>query len=176
MGSPALEAWLLAFNEATGIRALMLGTSWAWPMMEVLHYTGLTLLIGTIGIFDLRVLGWTQALPLHTLHRLVPFGVAGFALNLVTGVMFITSFPDQYVYNPAVQTKFALMFVAGVNMLLFYWLAWNDLRGLAPDAPAPLRARVFTLVSLLAWLGVIACGRLITFFRPPNYWCFWCGA
>jgi hypothetical protein len=175
MGSPALEDLLLAFNEATGIRALMLGSSWAWPTAEILHYTGLTLLIGTIGLFDLRVLGWAKALPLQSLHRLVPFGVAGFCLNLVTGVMFITSFPDQYLYNPAVQTKFALMFVAAINMLLFYRIAWHDLRALGPEVAAPLRARVFTLVSLLAWLGVIACGRLITFFRPPNYWCFWCG-
>lgn len=174
MGSPELEQWLLAFNEASGIRALMLGTAWAWPAAEILHYTGLTLLFGSIGLFDLRVLGWAKALPLQALHRLVPFGLAGFLLNVVTGIMFITSFPDQYVYNPAVQTKFALIFVAGINMLLFYGLAWNQLRTLEPDTPAPLRARFFTAVSLVSWLGVIAAGRLITFFRPPAFWCFWC--
>jgi hypothetical protein len=43
-----------------------------------------------------------------------------------------------------------------------------------PGEPAPFRARIFTLVSLLAWTGVIACGRLITFYRPPFHWCFWC--
>lgn len=174
MGSPALEQWLLAFNEASGIRALMLGTSWGWPLAEILHYSGLSLLMGTIGLFDLRVLGWARALPLQSLHRLIPLGVAGFGLNLVTGVMFITSFPDQYLYNPAVQTKFALMLLAGINMLLFYRLAWGELRLLRPEQSAPLRARVFTAISLLAWLGVIAGGRLITFFRPPAYWCFWC--
>ena len=176
MGSPALEELLLAFNVATGIRALMLDNPWAWPMAEILHYTGLTLLLGTIGLFDLRLLGWARAIPLQSLHRLIPFGVAGFGLNLLTGVMFMTSFPDQYLYNPAVQTKLVLMFVAGINLVLFYSLAWSDLRRLGPEESAPVKARVFTLVSLLAWLGVIACGRLITFFRPPNYWCFWCGA
>lgn len=176
MGSPALEQWLLDFAAVTGIEWLMLGHAWAWPSAEILHYTGLSLLFGTIGLFDLRVLGWAKAIPLQALHRLVPLGIAGFVLNLVTGVLFLTSFPDQYVYNPAVQTKFALMFLAGINVLLFYRLAWRDLRELGPDAPAPLRARVFTAISLLAWLGVIAAGRLITFFRPPAYWCFWCGS
>lgn len=175
MGSPALEQWLLAFGEATGIHWLMLGHAWAWPGAEILHYTGLSLLIGTIGLFDLRVLGWANAIPLQALHRLIPLGVAGFGINLVTGVMFVTSFPDQYVYNPAMQTKFALLLLAGINVLLFYRIAWRELRMLEPGAATPWRARLFTAISLSAWLGVIACGRLITFFRPPAYWCFWCG-
>ena len=54
--------------------------------------------------------------------------------------MFLTSFPDQYLYNPAVQTKFALIFLAGLNMLLFYRLAWRDLRTLGPDTLKELRA------------------------------------
>lgn len=152
----------------------MLNQFWGWPTAEILHYTGLCLLLGTIGFFDLRVMGWAKGMHLQSLHRLIPLGVAGFCLNVITGVMFVTSFPDQYLYNPAFQTKVVFLLVAGVNMLLFYRLAYHDLLALAPGATAPLRARLFTLVSLLAWLGVIACGRLITFFRPPNYWCFWC--
>ncbi len=174
MYSPELERWLLAFSEQTGIQAVMVQTGWGWPAAEILHYTGLSLLMGTIGLFDLRVLGWTKGIPLQSLHRLVPFGVGGFCLNVFTGVMFVTCFPDQYLYNPAFQTKVALLLVAGANMLLFYRIAWRDLRALGPGEAAPPRARFFTLISLLAWLGVIACGRLITFFRPPSYWCFWC--
>lgn len=174
MGDPALEQWLLAFSERIGIQALIVDTPWGWPVTEILHYTGLVLLMGTIGFFDLRVLGWAKGLPLQSLHRLVPLGVGGFAINVCTGVMFVTCFPDQYLYNPAFQTKMALLLLAGVNMLLFYRLAWRDLRELGPGETAPPRARFFTLVSLLAWMGVIACGRLITFFRPPSYWCFWC--
>jgi hypothetical protein len=35
---------------------------------------------------------------------------------------------------------------------------------------------VFAGVSLAAWFGVIACGRVITAFRPPAWeWCAWCG-
>jgi hypothetical protein len=174
MYSPELEQALLAFSQSTGIQAFMTGRGWAWPFTEILHYTGLSLLMGTIGLFDLRVLGWARSIPLQSLHRLVPVGVAGFCLNVVTGVMFVSCFPDQYLYNPAFQTKIALMLVAGANMVLFYLLAHRDLLALAPGQAAPLRARVFTLISLFAWLGVIAGGRLITFFRPPFYWCFWC--
>jgi len=37
-----------------------------------------------------------------------------------------------------------------------------------------VRARVIGAVSLSCWLLVIVFGRLVTFFRPPEYWCLWC--
>jgi uncharacterized membrane protein len=112
-----------------------------------------------------------RQIPMVALHRLVPFGVAGFALNVLTGVMFVTSVPDQYLYNPAFQSKLLFMSLAGVNMLLFYRFAW---RGLVAGQGLRL-AQLGAAVSLLCWLGVIVGGRLITFYRPPFFWCFWCG-
>ena len=174
MGDPALEDLLLALSETLGFQAILLHMPWGWPSAEILHFTGLCLLIGTIGFFDLRILGWARGIPLNALHKLVPLGVAGFCINAFTGVMFVTSVPDQYLYNPAFQVKVVLLLTAGVNMGLFYLLAFRELKSLGPEDVAPLRAKVFTLVSLLAWIGVIACGRLITFYRPPYIWCFWC--
>jgi hypothetical protein len=165
-----MEALLLGFSQRTGIFDLM-HTPWGWPVVESLHFIGLSLLLGSVGLFDLRVLGLARALPLRALHQLVPFGVAGFALNLVTGVMFVSSVPDQYVYNPAFQSKLLFMAAAGINMLLFYRFAWRGLGTARGEQLAQLGAAV----SLLCWLGVIVGGRLITFYRPPFYWCFWCG-
>lgn len=165
-----MEAQLLAFSHATGIFDL-LHSPWGWPVVESLHFIGLSLLVGSIGLFDLRLLGVARQIPVMALHKLVPFGVAGFALNVMTGVMFVSSVPDQYVYNPAFQSKLLFMALAGVNMLLFYRFAW---RGLAAGQSLRL-AQIGAAVSLLCWLGVIVCGRLITFFRPPFFWCFWCG-
>jgi hypothetical protein len=50
----------------------------------------------------------------------VPFGVSGFALSVARGVMFVSSTPDQYLYNPAWQVKMSLLALAGLNMVLFY--------------------------------------------------------
>jgi uncharacterized membrane protein len=165
-----MEAQLLAFSHGTGIFALM-HSPWGWPVVESLHFIGLSLLVGCVGLFDLRLLGVARQIPVLALHRLVPFGVAGFALNVVTGVMFVTSVPDQYLYNPAFQSKLLFMALAGVNMLLFYRFAW---RGLVAGQGLRL-AQLGAAVSLLCWLGVIVGGRLITFYRPPFFWCFWCG-
>lgn len=159
----------------TGIFDLMY-SRWGWPIAEIVHFTGLCLLIGAVGTFDLRMIGWVKGLRLSALHKLVPFGVLGFALSLASGTMFVVTAPDQYLYNPAFQTKVVLLAIAGANMALFYLTAARSLQGLADDASPPRSARFFAAVSLAAWFGVIACGRVITAFRPPAWeWCAWCG-
>jgi hypothetical protein len=111
-----IEETILGFAEATGIYAFM-NSAWGWPIAESIHFTGLCLLIGTVGVFDLRLLGVGRDIPLGELHRLVPFGVAGFFLNAFSGMMFFVSAPDQYLYNPAFQVKLTFMLIAGANMV-----------------------------------------------------------
>ena len=151
-------------------------SAWGWPIVEIVHFTGLVLLIGTVGVVDLRMLGFLRGLALPGLHKLVPFGVLGFALNVASGTVFVSSSPDQYLYNPAFQIKMGLILLAGVNMALFYLTTAGKLRLIGPDDPAPLAARIFAGISLTSWLLVIAAGRVITAFRPPAwFWCAWCG-
>ena len=164
---------LLSFSQETGIHGFM-HTAWGWPLVESLHFIGLSLLIGTVGLFDLRLLGVARGIPLSALHRLVPWGVAGYGLNVITGFMFVSSVPDQYLYNPAFQTKLALMAVAGINVSVFYRFVFLAVKSGSADADAPQGAKVVAAVSLGCWTGVIICGRLITVFRPPYHWCFWC--
>jgi len=151
-------------------------SQWGWPIVEIVHFTGLCLLFGAVGTFDLRMLGAVKGVSMNALHRLIPFGIAGFALSVASGVMFVVAAPDQYIYNPAWQTKMALLAVAGLNMAGFYLTTARRVKALGPDDAPPLAARVFAGVSLAAWLGVIAAGRVITAFRPPAwFWCGWCG-
>lgn len=150
-------------------------TQWGWPIAECLHFIGLCLLFGTVGFFDLRMLGVARAVPLRALHRLIPYGIGGFAISAITGSLFVMTTPDQYLHNPAFLIKLLLMVVAGLNMLLFYLLAARSVWLTAADGVPPLAARLFGLVSLLCWLGVVTCGRVITAYRPPAfYWCPWC--
>jgi uncharacterized membrane protein len=164
---------LLEFSQSTGIYGFM-NSAWGWPIAESLHFVGLCLIIGTVGVFDLRLMGLAKATPLKALHRLVPLGVAGYLLNVTTGIMFLTTAPDQYLFNPAVQTKLLFMLIAGINMLFFYTTTATATRATPALAQAPLRARVIGTISLTCWLAVIVCGRLITYYRPPYHWCFWC--
>ncbi|OFE12286.1 hypothetical protein PHACT_03340 [Pseudohongiella acticola] len=167
--------FLSELGHSTGIFTFM-NTQWGWPAIESLHFIGLTFLLGTVGLFDLRLLGVGRGIPIAALHGLVPWGVAGFALNVVTGFMFLVSDPGQYVHNPAFQLKMLAMLIAGLNLLVFYAVLAPRVRALPHNVVVPRAARTAALISLICWIAVISFGRLITFYRPPEFWCFWCVA
>ena len=103
---------------------------------------GLALLIGTVGLFDLRMMGLAKGIPMSALHKLVPWGVAGYALNVMTGVMFVMSEPDQYLFNPAFQIKLVLMGIAGINVLFLQSdSTYTPLASRLPHRPFRLPAR-----------------------------------
>lgn len=168
-----MEQALLNFSHGTGIFDFM-HTPWGWPVIESLHFLGLSLLIGTVGLFDLRMLGLGKGMSYIEMHKLVPFGVAGYFLNVITGTMFLSSAPDQYLYNPAFQSKLCFMAIAGINMLLFYRVSMREVRSANAEIALRPVTRTFAAVSLACWCLVIVCGRLITYYRPPYHWCFWC--
>ena len=162
-----------AFAKSSGIYAFM-NSTWGWPFIESLHYIALALLIGTVGLFDLRMLGTAKRIPLDAFHKVVPIGIAAYLSNIFTGSLFFVSAPDQYAYNPAFQLKLLCMLIAGANVAVFYSTTARAVKALPVNIAAPLHVRVFAAVSLGSWIGVIIFGRLITYFRPPYHWCFWC--
>jgi len=68
------------------------------------------MLIGTVGLFDLRMLGVAKGLPGAPFNYLIPWGLGGFAVNLVTGVMFLAvnfNAVVEYGQTPAFRGKLA---------------------------------------------------------------------
>ena len=91
-GLPEVMAPWEVWVRATPLSHLVLSQGNLWPVLETLHYIGLSLLLGAIGLFDLRVLGVAKAIPPAMLHRLVPLGALGLGVNLLTGICFFSAF------------------------------------------------------------------------------------
>jgi len=160
------QVWLVRWlaHAAPPIAAFM-RTAWGWPIMESIHFLGLSMLVGCVGAFDLRLLGVGKRIPIAALHRLIPFGLLGFAINATSGSMFLLTEGDQYIYNPAFQFKVLFIAVAGLNALLFYVTSWGRVNA-DGTINAPKAGKVAAVISLSVWIGVIVCGRLLTFYRP----------
>lgn len=139
---------LYLWIRSTPISWVMNNIPWAWPLCESMHFIGLSMLVGTVGFFDLRLLGFARRVPIAALHRLIPIGVAGFAINA------------------AFQVKVAFFLIAGVNVAVFYLTMFRSIREVGPGQQAPLVARLIGGVSLCSWIGVMTAGRLLTFYRP----------
>ncbi|MGW8369828.1 MAG: hypothetical protein ACWGPN_14270 [Gammaproteobacteria bacterium] len=141
---------------------------WAWPICEMIHFLGMALLIGSIGLLDFRILGLGKGLPLASLEALVPIGIAGFVANLTTGIIFVlanpTGGPVAYLTNMAFQIKMILILIAGLNAIAFYVAGVSrQLATLGPMDDAPVNAKLIAVASLALWFGVIVFGRLIMY-------------
>ena len=140
------------------------GWPWLWPACEALHFMGMALLIGAIGLLDARMLGLFKGLPIGALERLVPWGVLGFVINLVTGFVFFAGAPSQYTNNIAFGLKMLFVLLAGVNVSLFYFTGLShrvDRLGAGEDAP--IAAKLIAGASLFLWFGVLYWGRMLPF-------------
>jgi hypothetical protein len=164
----AFQIWLIKTIVAHSPVVTLMRTHWAWPIAESLHFLGLSLLIGCVGTFDLRLLGVARRVPIAAVHRFIPWGLLGFAINIGSGLMFLLTEPDQYILNPSFHFKLLFMTIGGLNAATFYLTSYRRVFG--PDAPldAPTHAKVIAAISLCAWMGVIVGGRLLTFYRPGN--------
>jgi hypothetical protein len=167
----ALQIWIYETFRAMKWATPFMTSKWGWPFCETVHFLGLSLLIGTIGMFDLRLLGMGKRVPIHALHKLVPWGVSGYILALITGIMFLATEPDQYIFNSAFQWKVLFMALAGLNMATFYLVIFRRAKKLESGEDAERPAKVIAALSLFLWIGVIVFGRMLTFYRPAD-----CGA
>jgi len=150
---------------STGVGDFVQSHTWMFPMGETLHFMGLSLLIGTIGMVDLRMLGFAKRLPFAPLHGLVTWGIAGFAINLLTGIMFWFVNPELYALEVGVISAYKLLFIflAGINLLVFRLTVFQEVMSLGPGDDAPLLAKIIGATSLFLWFGVIWWGRMIMF-------------
>ncbi len=70
-------------------------SAWLWPAAEAVHFIGLCLLFVVVLIVDLRLLGMAKGLSFKALYQLLPLGMLGFLLNLITGMMFFLAAPGS---------------------------------------------------------------------------------
>lgn len=154
---------LLDWMQTTWINDLALDYAWTWPIAETLHFIGMSLLIGSVLIMDLRLIGVQKIIPSLTVHSLLPLAFIGFGINLLTGLLFLFGDPYRYVVNISFQIKMLLMLLAGLNAL-FYGLKVAPKMAVAPvHAETPAIAKAVGAASLLLWLGVLSYGRLIPY-------------
>lgn len=149
--------------EGTAVNEWVLSSSWLWPALEIVHFIGLSLLLGSLLVVDLRLAGFLRDLSFASAHRLLPWAVLGFAVNLLSGILFFLGDPGRYAINIGFQIKMLLVLVAGLNALYFIARVNPRLADADPHADTSAELKIVAYVSLLAWFGVLLLGRLIPY-------------
>lgn len=147
--------------KTTYIARFQFTRPWAWPMLEVLHFIGLCLLFGIVLVGNLRILGLMRNARFADIHRLLPWGVWGFVINSVTGMLFFIGQAFQYIANPAFHLKVVFMLLAAANVL--YLTLFDEVWALGPGDNAPLSAKVVAVSQVFLWIGVMYFGRMLPY-------------
>ncbi len=155
--------------EASSLGQAMREWLWLYPTVEIVHIVGIALLFGSIAVLDLRLLGFSRAIPVRRLAgHVLPWTAASFLLILPSGLLMFTAHAGDFLASNVFVVKMCLILAAGVNAAIFHAVVFrtadvwdaNEMRALPP----PPSARVSAVLSLLIWIAVIGCGRLLAYF------------
>lgn len=150
--------------EASGLGQAMRQSLWLYPIVEIVHIVGLALLFGSIVVLDLRLLGVGRSLSVKGLAaHVLPWTAASFVLIVPSGLAMFVAHASDFIGNPIFVLKMGLIFAAGINAAVFHTTAFRHNAGWDANAATPVPAKVSAALSLLFWISVIACGRLLAY-------------
>ena len=151
--------------EQTSVGASIRDSLWLFPVIETLHLLGMAALVGTVVVFDLRLLGWMlrRQRVSDLAGRLLPWSWLGFAVQVVTGALLFSSEAVKVYPNPAFRLKMLLIFLAGVHALIFHGTVYRNVAAWDDSEAMPAGAKVTGFVSILLWIAIVAAGRFIGF-------------
>jgi len=160
---PAAQGWMDRLADSS-LALAMRDELWLYPLVEVLHIIGFSVLVGAVVMFDLRVLGLSKAIAVTALARhLLTWAVAALLLIVPAGLMMFSAHPQDFAGNNVFILKLGLIAAAGINALLFHAGTYRSVEQWNTGQKAPGLARVQALVSIALWIAVILCGRLLAY-------------
>jgi hypothetical protein len=135
------------------------------PIIQTVHILGVTAVMGSIVMIDLKVLG--LALPSQStrelVHRLMPWLWYGLPVQAISGLTLVLARPLRYAVNPVFGLKFTMLAPAIVLAAVFHLATIKDPYFWERSLGRRASARIIAGLSLLLWIGVVFAGRWIAY-------------
>lgn len=138
--------------------------SWGYPFMLCCHAVGMAIVVGTVSMFNIRLLGYSSTVPLAYFVSLARITLAGVILNLLSGLALFSGNPGKFVSHPAFWIKIALIILGALSLWWELHIVRQDRLTNSSDDKAT-RIKVIAGFSIVFWLGAIVAGRLIAYFK-----------
>ncbi|AVU74663.1 hypothetical protein FHJ31_20460 [Pseudomonas sp. Fig-3] len=157
------QGWLDQL-EGSSLALAMRGELWLYPLVEVVHIIGFSLLVGAVVMFDLRVLGVSKDIAVTALARhLLPWALAALLLIVPAGLMMFSAHPHDFAGNGVFILKLCLIAAAGLNALAFHLGIYRTVSQWNTASAAPGLAKAQAVLSVAIWFTVVLCGRLLAY-------------
>jgi uncharacterized membrane protein len=145
---------------SVAIELLMKEMIW-FVSWQTVHFFGYCLIFASALAVGLRVLGYWKTVSFAAVHRLLLVGFVGVLMNVFSGMLMMLSDSYRYVSDVTLAPKIALIAIGAIAVL--YYSVSDRLWNLKDGEDAPASAKWVAALVLLAWAGVIVCGRLLPY-------------
>lgn len=140
--------------------ALWVGESYyAYPALLSLHIVGLAIVVGLSSMQNLKMLGFFSGLALEGQSALVKLALAGFCLNLFSGLLLFSSQASYLVTSLPFLLKISFIASAMVVSVLIQ----SRIKSTATAISSNSSLKLLALAALLLWSSAIIAGRLIAY-------------
>lgn len=136
---------------------------WAYPFFETMHTIGMAMVIGALGLINLRVLGFKPELPILGTQKLLPLAWIGFTMNLISGLTLFTSDAQHFWGSYTFRIKIVLIILGGINAAILSSRMFQEPVEGAPPVVPTSGTKWIAATSLVFWFGAICAGRLIAY-------------
>jgi hypothetical protein len=147
---------LCRWLESNSLIMAMDGSIYGSAIVEVTHYIGFFLLVGSIVIVDLRLLGVVRGRPTVTQlgEQVFPTMWTGLGLSALTGFIMFAGSATQYYANSVFYLKLAMVLLGIVAGIVIQRNVpkWDRLSAI------PAWAKLLAIVSMALWIGAILVG------------------
>jgi hypothetical protein len=93
----------------------------------------------------------------------LPWTAASFLLIVPSGLAMFVAHAGDFIASDVFALKICLIFAAGVNAAVFHAGTFRSSAAWDANRAPPPAARLAAALSLLLWVAVIACGRLLAY-------------
>jgi len=144
--------WSVALHESL----------YGYPIVESIHVWALCLFVGMAVVLDLRLTGLSfTSVPVSQIaRRILPWTTFGFVLMVLSGILLFYAIPVRSYQNIFFRVKLLLLVVAGLNAWVFHP---RGIQSWDKDPIPPRSARFAGYASLVLWMTIIFCGRMIAY-------------
>jgi hypothetical protein len=152
----------LEWLQGTWVGVLVAESLWGYPLLETIHTIGMAMLVGALGLINLRVLGYKPDLPLIGTRELLPLAWTGFTLNAISGSLLFTSDAVYFFESYTFRIKIALIVLGGINAALLGRRIFREAAG-ASQVAVDAGTKWIAASSLVFWIAAVCAGRLIAY-------------
>jgi hypothetical protein len=151
--------------ENTQVALLVRESAYGFPIVVAVHILGLSVSVGLVIWFDLRLLGVSMPrCRLSDVWRgLMPWALTGFVVMFVSGGLLFAAFATSAYGNLAFRIKSAAIILAGLNALVYHLVTERGIAEWDVGVRPPRSAQMAGLLSIVLWTTVILSGRMMSY-------------